>query len=265
MGLLAAWVGFLAAGCGSPVAKYEPPIDQDLVCITAADLGVSPEALAESGNLKLDTRGSVARFPTGVSVVRVESVMDERSARRDLRVVEMATESAVYWCALWDDLPPVREVTPLRTLGLDPRGTRYEDLLRESLNIHCNLCIIYAQVNDTEADAEFVAVLWDVVNHNPLTAFRAPVNLTEEVRKASKKSHRGGKAVSEAEFRAEADLRRLVRNAVWDLVARDQASSTTQPSPWREYRPPPPPGFLPLFPRDYDRFRRLEKILRDGQ
>jgi hypothetical protein len=264
LGLLAAWVGFPAAGCGSPEPKYEPPVDHDPVSITAADLGVEPEALDECGNLKLDTRGSVARFPTGVSVVRVGSMMDERSMRRHLQVAEMPPESAVYWCGMWEDLPPIREVTILRTLGLDPRGASYEDLLRESLNIDCKLCIIFAQVEDTEADAEFVAVLWDAANHNALTAFRAPVSLTKEDREACRKSHRGGKWVSEADFRAEANLRRLIRNAMWDLVAKDEATTTTQPSPWREYRPPPPPGFLPLFPRDYDRFRRLEKLLQDG-
>ena len=202
--------------------------------------------------MKLDSQPSIGRFPTGISVVRVAAAMDEKNARRYLRVAEMPQESAVYWSHLWDDLPPIREVTPLTTQGLDPRGARYEDLLRESVDIDCDLCVVYARIEDTDADAELVAVLWDAANHEAMAAFRVPVTLTEEVREACEKSHRGGAWLSEAEFRAEADLRRLVRDAMWDLVAKDQAAPTTQPSPWQDY--------LPLFPRDYDRFRRIERI-----
>jgi len=272
-GLCRVWLGtavacmfilyMCTAGCGSPEQEYQPVTggvsapNEDIVCITAVDLGVPPEAIADAEHESLDSSPSTARFPTGVSVVRVVAAMDEKDARRYLRVAEMPQESAVYWCHLWDDLSPIRGVTMLRTLGLDPCGANHEDLLRESTNANCGLCIIYARVDDTDADADFAAVLWDAANRKALSAFRVPVTLSEEDREVSEKAHRGGPWVSEAEFRAEADLRKLIRDVMWDLVANDQVSPMTQPSPWQDY--------LPLFPRDYDRFRRFERVekLRD--
>ncbi len=251
------------AGCGSPEQEYQPITsgvsapNEDIVCITAVDLGVPQEAIADAKHESLDSSPSTARFPTGVSVVRVVAAMNEKDARRYLRIAEMPQESAVYWGHLWDDLSPVRCVTMLGTLGLDPRGAIYEDLLKESTNADCGLCVIYARIDDTDADADFAAVLWDAANRKALSAFRVPVTLSDEDREVSEKAHRGGPWVSEAEFRAEADLRKLIRNALWDLVAIDQESQIPQHSPWQEY--------LPLFPRDYDRFRQFERIekLRD--
>ncbi|MBN2560227.1 MAG: hypothetical protein JXQ75_04790 [Phycisphaerae bacterium] len=242
------------AGCVSPEPKYETPVEEDPVCVTVEDLGVSPGAITGNGRKILDSQPSVGRFPSGVSVVRVAAMMEETGSRRYLRVSEMTTESAVYWMHLWDDLPPVREVTTLRTLGLDPRGASYADLLRESVNVDCDLCVIYAKVDDTDADAEFIGALWDAANHQALATFRAPAALPEEMREARAKSNDEGRWVSEAEFRAETDLRRLARDAMWDLVGKDQASPTTQPSPWQEY--------LPVFPFDYDRFQSIERVER---
>lgn len=243
------WLVF--SGCASPEPKYQPPVETDAVCINAEDLGLPPDTVIEAGSPLMSERISAGRFPTGVSVVRVEATMHERSTRRCLRVADMPQECAVLWCQLWDDLPPIREVTTLRTLGLDPRGARFGDLLRESEIIDCDLCLIYARLSDTDADADFIAVLWDAADQEVLAAFRVPVVLTEEDLEASKEEHRDG-YVTEAEFRAVADLRNLVRDAVWDLVAMDRGDPTTQPSPWREY--------LPVFPRDYDRFHSIKKI-----
>lgn len=247
--------GILAGtGCESPIPKYTPPDDSDTVSVTAEDLGVPAEAVMARGMRRLDAHASFDRFPTGVSVVRVEAGMSEKETRRFLQVADMPTESAVYWTHLWDNLPPIREVTPLRTLGLDPRGADHEDLLRESVKINCDLCLMYGLVDDTDADAEFVAVLWDAATRKALVTFRAPVTLTEEELEESERFHRGGKWVSEAEFRAEADLRKQIRDAMWDMASESRPPATTQPSPWREY--------LPVFPRDYDRFRRIDEMMR---
>ncbi len=243
----------IPSGCASPEPKYEVTVDEDAVCVKAKDLGVPARSFADSGRRRLEERPSVNRFPAGVSVVRVAAMMDEQAAHRHLRVAEMARHSAVYWNHLWDDLPPIREVSMLRTLGLDPRGARYQDILRESINANCDLCLIYADVADTNAHAELVAVLWDAANHLALETFRVPVTLPDEVLEEYKESEGGGRWVDEAEHRAETDLRLLVRNAMWDIVMRDQATATTQQSPWRQY--------LPMLQDKYDRLRQIERAL----
>jgi len=86
-----------------------------------------------------------------------------------------------------------------------------------------------------------------------LATFRIPVILpvdfvTSEQEDADDKDEEEIElALSEARFRAEQDLRRTVRDTLWDLARRDGAVLTTQPNPWR--------SGVPLFPRDYERYR----------
>ncbi len=243
----------LSLACGQPEPKYQTPFEEDTICITAGDLGIDDSILPGRGMLLLDRQPSVARFPTGVSVVRVKAMMAEKTAHRYLRVADMTRFSEVYWSHLWDKLPPIREVRPLGTMGVDPRGAGYEDLLRQSVEIECELCVMYALVTDTNSDAEFVAVLWDAADHQALATFRTPVELSDELRDKIADEGDRGRWVGEAEFRAEADLRRLLRDAMWDIVELDRISPATQPSPWRDY--------MPGFPRDYDRLRAFERAL----
>ena len=251
-GLVGAWLVTSALGCGSPAQHYEARHPDDPVGVMPADLGLPAEALIADGRKVLDDQPSAGRFPTGVSVVRVAAAVEPESRRRYVRVAPLSTESAVYWMHLWDDLPPVREVSTLRTLSLDPRGITCGDLLQASANIDCGLCLVYARSEDTEADAEFVAVLWDAARRKPLASFRVPAVLPDDVRAACAKAEQHGRWTGEPEFRAEADLRLLVRDALWDVAARDRATPTTQPNPWE--------GYVPFQTYEYDRLRKIQAI-----
>lgn len=245
-----------AVGCSAPSPKCQAVDEGSQLCITPEDLGVPANALAGYGWKMLESEPTIGRFPVGVSVARVAATASGDGSQRCLSIAESTTESTVRWMHLWDDQPRIREVTRLRTLGLDPRGVTYEDLLRESANINCQLCLIHAQVEETEADAEYIAVLWDTVNRKPLAAFRIPAVISEEVREMCAKGKDAGRVNREAEAQAESDLRTSVRDAMWDLVHRDQAVPTTQPNPWMDY------DYLPVFPRDYDRWQRILDLQR---
>lgn len=229
--------------------KYVAARPEEPVAITAQDLGIAAEDLNGYGRKDLDPGPSMARFPTGISVVEVAAMQGEGN-RRYLRVVKSRTGSVVAWMHLWDDLPSVREVSHLRTLYQDPRGTNPRVLLDVSRRNACELCVIYAQQADAESDATYVAVLWDAGQERPLSVFRIPVQLPEKVRAELEKSKGLGRWRDEATYRAEADLRLAVAEAMWDIVARDQKSATTQPNPWMDY------NYLPNFPRDYDHWKR---------
>ncbi len=234
-----------------PRELRHPPIcssEEEEVEVTSSDLGVSESALAHSGAATLDAEASSGRFPTGLAVVRVEAVTKDQAANRYLRVVPVAEYRDAYWKSEMADLPELREVAMPRTFGLDPRGADWRSLLQTAAAQDCDLCLIYSKVHDTEADAEFVGVLWSSSTEKALVTFRVPVQLPPEIRRKYEKKKHWIKLRSDAEFRAETELRRLVRDVLWDLVAKD-ADAATQPNPWETD--------VPLFPRDHRRHMRI--------
>jgi len=231
--------------------KY-PPVshwEEEVVDITPADLGVTESALAHSGGSLLAADSTEGRFPTGLAVVRVQAVSTDEAARRALRVMPVADYRGAYWNDEMSHLPQLREVTLPRKFGLDPRGADWRSVLRMAAAQNCDLCLIYSQVHNTNADTELVGVLWDALTEQALAAFRVPVQLPPEVRQKYEKKKQLFTLRSDAEFRAETELRRLVRDALWDLIVKDVQPSTTQPNPWDTD--------LPLFPRDYRRHMRI--------
>ena len=246
----------LCASCNSHTPKYQVEIDEDIVSIKSTDLGVPKEAMPKTGTLQLGNEPSRGRFPTGVGVIRVYAAMDETRGRRYLRVAKMEPAQGVYWNQLLVDLPPVREVKILRSWSFDPRGAQWENVLSQSAGVNCDLCVMYASVDDTEADAELIGVLWEVPTQKVLATYRVTVIMPrddddEEEEEASRKYKHGGKWKCEADFRADSEFRTLVRNTLWDLTQQDQKAPTTQPNPWHTD--------LPLYPRDYDHYRNRQR------
>jgi len=242
-----------AVGCArSNSWKYEPAPHADIVSIVPADLGVDAKAAQEQGSSPGDEAESQGRFPSAVAVVQVSACMRASDGVRLLHVADTATERKVHWGHAMDQLAPVREVVFMDQYGLDPRGFQHRDLLRSALDAECTLCLIFARVEDTELHAEYVGALWDAAGVRLLATYRVPVLLTpldvDEQDEMEKDGQLKEKWLYEADFRAEADLRRLVRDDIWDLALRDQPAST-RPSPWRTDNP--------LLPRDRGRWRYL--------
>lgn len=250
---VALWPVVLIAGCQHHDNKYRVTEDEEVVSIHSADLGVSNDVPSPIGATVLSTEPSVGRFPAGICVVRVEALECDADEQRDLRISRLPAQHAVYWNLLFDDLPSIREVVFLGNPGLDPRGYRWPELLTSAAQHECSLCILYAQQEVTDADAQYYGVLWDTQAMLALATFRIPVILpedfvTSEQEDADEQDEEELElALSEARFRAEQDLRRTVRDTLWDLAKRDGAVLTTQPNPWR--------SGVPLFPRDYERYR----------
>jgi len=232
-------------------AKYQTLCEQveEIVAIEASDLGVPPTAITEVGRKILATEPSKDRFPAGLSVVRVEAATRGDEPEHFLQIVPVEDYRNARWIRATQDLATLREITMLDTYGIDQRGTDWQALLRRSLRADCDLCLIYAQVHDTDADAEFVGVLWDAVTEEALATFRAPVVLPPDVRLTYEEKQRYAELTSEAEHQAMAELRRLVRDAIWDIAANDTQGTTIQPSPWQKE--------LPLYPRDSHRDVRI--------
>lgn len=254
----ASWVG-----CSQPTTeKYHVADETEIACVNATDMGIPKEAFEEAGTRLIDHTPSIGRFPVGLCVVRVAArIPTDEGGPHVLRVSELSPHHAVYWNHLFDALPEIREVAFLNRCGLDPRGAATPAILRLASKIECGLCMIYARLEETDADAEYVGVLWDTERLTALAVVRTPVVLPEDVRERIEEEEgetaEVDRSIWEADFRAEQDFRSEVRDVVWNLVDHDGRAPTTQPNPWRQ-------DDVPLFPRDYRRYRdsRLERLFR---
>lgn len=241
------WQEGADAAVESGTDGVDTALAEEAVSVTVDDLGIQEPLGGEAGTARLDKGKSAGRFPAGLSIVRIGATVDPSRERRFIHPEPMAPDRAVRWNHFVDGLPLVREVTMLRSLGLDPRGARLSDLLRESINLECSLCLMYAEMEAAEADSQFVAVLWDAAHQTPLTFFRIVTELPPSVREACEEEDGPPTRECDTDFIAEADLRTAVRDHLWDLAQGDERLTTTEPNPWRHE--------LPLYPRDYYRYR----------
>lgn len=231
--------------CSDNEPKYQVPDNDRVVTISAGDLGVEPATFSQCGVHTLFSEPTRGEFPSAICIVRVESFVDLNS-KRLLRIVPLPVHHAVYWNHLFDELPAVREVVFLGKPGLDPRGYGYEDILDVARARECGLCMIYARLEETDADAEYAGILWNTHDRKALATVRVPVVLPPEVVEDINEDEDTDSAVAEADFRSEQEFRRLVRDLVWDVAKQDVAETGAEQNPWKEYTPTIP---------YYDRYR----------
>lgn len=255
----------LVLGCSdqSLTSKYQIAVEEKVVPVRAEDLGVSDAVFGRVGFHLLKSKPTFGRFPAGLCVARVTAFMPKKGKSRSLRVSKPPVHHAIYWNHLFDELSAIREVVFLGKPDLDPRGYDLTEVVQSAANLECDFCIVYAKLENSDADAEYVGVLWDTSKSEPIAVLRTPVVLPSEYQEEPEEAQRTitDVGVREADFRAEQDFRRMVRDVVWDMVGRDQKAPTTQPSPWRMNDED---DYVPFFPRDYERYRdsRYERALR---
>lgn len=255
----------MCASCGSPETKYQVHSQETSVSLSGSDVGVADEVLAPAGSRLLTSERTAGRFPAGICVVEVEVYIPAGSNERLLRLRTVPGHHAVYWSNLLDELPLVREVIFLREAGLDPRGYQWREVLQASVERDCSLCLIYSRLDDSEADAEYAGVLWDSAALQPLAVLRVPVilpvDLSNDASAGEEPEEPQDPTIREADFRAQQEFRHSLRDAIWDLARQDSTAPTTQPNPWNDAE-----FFLPMFPRDYKRYRdwRLERFFRES-
>ena len=242
--MLAAAALVISPACAqqSTAPKYHVACEQPAVSVAASDLGVEHATFDRAGVQRLIAEPTRGQFPSGLCVARVEAFMTAADARR-LRLLPLPSQHAIYWNHLLDGLPAVREIVLLREPGIDPRGCDRDEILEAAKSNACELCLIYARVDETDADAEYVGVLWNTRSRTPIATVRAPVVLPMDVAKKMKQAPDCDVQIGESDFRSEQDFRRLTRDLLWDLARQDLESATREESPWKNYIPPMPPMF----------------------
>lgn len=247
-------LGILLGGpaCASPKEQVFAPLDT--APISSDDLGISDSASTMSASASADGGRTVGRFPSGLSVARVTAIADVTDPSRRLRSEAMLVERAAYWNQMMDNLPPVREVTVLRQMGIDPRGVSRGDFLHESTRIDCRFCLLFGKADEDVGAPVLLGALWDAPSVRPIAAYRVPVLVDEAKLLEADDETKRQAILNAAEASAEHQLRTQVRDTLWDLSRLDEPEATTQPSPWRTDDV--------LLPRDRDPLRRIEDLLR---
>lgn len=258
----------LAAGCqddsavvrDQPVRRDPDNIPPPIRAISPADLGVPNQMGTADVLVRMGGSGRIA-LPAAMVVVRVGAVDTPDRAEnstsamitagnegRRLVVEPMSLERSALWNNVANDLPSLREVAVLRTLGLDPRGVGVDEILREAGRQECNLCLIFT-IEEEPGSANVLAVLWNAAAHEPL----ARIAFNEAARPLpedddSKAQRLSRRRSYDASYLAEARLREVVGHFLWDL-AHEGTPATTQPNPWQTD--------APVMPRDYSPHRRF--------
>lgn len=246
----------IPAGCETKDRKYQIKSGERVVSLAGEDLGIGSPAFNRMGYHFLRPEPSFGLFPTGLCVLRVEAFVDSARAQRFLRVQPVPGHHAVYWNHLFDTLAGIREVVFLSRPHLDPRGYDFRAVIDAATGLNCGLALIYSRVHQSDADAEYAGVLWNVERREPLVSFRTPIVLPPELVKELEENPESDVAIREADFRAEQEFRNLVQGVIWDMAKRDATAPKKRSNPWRGYIPNIPRGFEFLFDPRYEYWRK---------
>lgn len=221
------------------------------------DLGVDAGLFSADAPIRIVNGNLPALLPTAaVAVARVHC--DGGASNRALQIVPIAPERAVFWNQLVSELSSVRETVVMRTLGMDPRGVSCKEILQAARGQECNYCLIF-QIDDfLPATAAVRAVLWNAEEGTALVTFNTRIQLSDSILAAcSDDEDMAFRREADASYQAEAELRLLVHDTLWDMAARSTPTEgpTSRPNPWKTDQP--------ILPRDDYRYRRY--FLRSGE
>ncbi len=248
------------AGCSSN--ENHQQIEQKapaptIVTTPLCDLGIDSTSFpADSGTHVLSGDLPALKPMAGIAVARVRCEGD--SAGRPLQVEPISAERAALWVQLVSDLARVREIVVLGTLSMDPRGVVQNEILDAARAQECNYCLIFQMVDPIPSAASIRAVLWDTESKNALIAFQAAIQLPQAiVEKCSEDEEVKLLREADASYQVEAELRGLVRDALWDMAARTASDQgpTSRPNPWKTDQP--------ILPRD--NYRNRHYFFRGGE
>ncbi|MCB9851483.1 MAG: hypothetical protein H6819_00185 [Phycisphaerales bacterium] len=244
MSIAAISIVSVVLGCERPEREHYQAADRSMpVDVTPADLGIPSTQSQAIGVKVLSGEASPGRFPAAMCVVRVVARTDANGSNRHLRIADFSAHHKVFWNQLFDEQPELREIIFLTPSGLDPRGYDRSAILEAAKLRGAELCIIYARIDSREADAEYIGALWDTRTMKPLLAMRSvgvlPADLAVELTAEKNQDEAPmDPSVREADFRAEQEFRRMVRDAVWDIVEKDMGAGGGEKNPWKGYVPP---------------------------
>lgn len=250
MALSALWTG-----CSSH--DKQPSIEQHIAAPATTptssefcDLGVDANLFKNDTPTRVLAGDQPALLPAAaIAVARVHC--DGGATGRSLQIETIAPERAAFWNQLVGDLAGVREMVVLRTLGMDPRGVTHKEILQAARGQECNYCLIF-QIDDfVHTTAQVRAVLWNVDDGAALVTFNSHVTLPDSVvALCSEDEDMAFHREADASYQVEAELRKLVRDTLWDMAAKTTPADgpTSRPNPWKTDQP--------ILPRDDYRYRR---------
>ena len=228
----------LLAGCHKPVP---PPLAYQGPTLAGADLGLAQAVQApDNGFVLLDQSNSTGRFPAAMAVVRLDKpnplfVCDQPLfvCDRGWEVATLPGEEAAWWNTLLKTVPQSRAVYVLDRSSVISPDCDLKTVIAAARRLRIETCLIYGpRTVEGDGAAGLAGVIIDAETGQYLAYVQSQAGpLDYEPPRPDRSKH--DRSHQDVNFLAARRFEQHVRACFLDMIGRDQAAPTTQPSPWR--------------------------------
>jgi hypothetical protein len=202
---------------------------------------VGREVEVADGAYKLLADGSTrGRFPCSVAVAKFVQ-QDEVGccSKGHLSLVSLGRKGVVYWNELFDNVSAVSEVFPIESGHLPTESVAAADVVAAAARLHAGLCVMVSDGCVAGTGRQAVAAVYDVPTGLPLVVAKS------DAISCCGESVDGRCCGDGVGRQATGQLEKLVHRAIWELVQRDEGT-TTQASPWSQWQADRPMILVPV-------------------
>jgi len=211
---------------------------QDLVGL---DKLVGREVEVSDGAYRLLADGSTrGRFPCSVGVAKfVRQGEVGCGSQEHLSLASLGRKGVVYWNELFDDISAVSEVFPIESGHLPTESVEAGDVVAAAARLHAGLCVVVSDGCVSGTGRQAVAAVYDATTGLPVVVAKS------DVISCCCESADSGCCEDGVRRQATGQLEKLVHRAMWELVQRDEGT-TTQSSPWSQWQADQPIILVPV-------------------
>lgn len=202
---------------------------------------VGREVEVADGAYRLLADGSTrGRFPCSVAVAKfVRQGEVGCGSQEHLALVSLGRKGVVCWNELFDNVSAVSEVFPIESRHLPTESVEAADVVAAAARLHAGLCVVLSDGCVAETGRQAVAAVYDVTTGLPLVVAKS------DVISCCGESADGRCCGDGVRRQATGQLEKLVHRAIWQLVQRDEGT-TTQSSPWSQWKADQPMILVPV-------------------
>ncbi len=207
--------------------------------VTVADLDQETE-IARNLVLYFDSKPSTGRFPTALAVVRVAKVWDTQGSEFRLKIQPFLPYEAPFWTELFDGTPEIRSVFFLHQKSVRGDWITVSELLKAAATANAGLLLVYGYDNAaTPSTCEVGGILYEVPSNERLAAISNGTTL-EDAAAAAESLPLETKPVTPEDWDFYVDyvafrgFEHKLRDGVWHLIDRDQASEVLEYNPYAD-------------------------------
>ena len=223
-----------APACNQPDPPPAAYMGPTLAC---AELGLEPIPCEPSGFVVLEQEPSQGRFPGALAVARLAPAKDlgaDTASGPDWRLDTIKEERATYWTSLFNTVSSIREVVILDEPVVERPEAGPDQIAAAARRMRADLCLIWGPCAAQPDHAALIGVIMDTDRLHPVAFVQADAG-PEDFRSPAEDAYPGDRRHEDVNYLADRKFDQQVKDCVFELIARDQKTTTTQPSPWKGF------------------------------